>query len=111
MPLPALLKLGRDLRDEFIRMEDDTGASARNVVDRIVCADYSRIVINALRGEQRKERGGKEEGRVAVRGGSNYEKARGGRERERMRKTRILSRSPTRSETPVVSRTSQARST
>ena len=45
------------MRDEFIRMEDDTGASARNTVNRIVCADYSGIVIDAHRGEQRKERG------------------------------------------------------
>ena len=52
------MPLSRDLRDEFIRMEDDTGASARNVVDCIVCADYSGIVVDTLRGERRKEKGG-----------------------------------------------------
>ena len=38
-------------------MEDNTGASDRNVVDCIVCANYSGIIINMLRGEKRKERG------------------------------------------------------
>ena len=38
-------------------MEDDTGASDRNVVDRIVESYYNGIVIGALRGKHRKERG------------------------------------------------------
>ena len=58
-------------------MEDDTGASARNVVDRIVCADYSGIVINALRGEQRKERG-EGGGKGGGQGGKRLRKGEGG---------------------------------
>ena len=69
--------LSRDIRDEFIIMEDDTGVSAHNMVDRIVCADYSGIVIDALRGEQRKERG-EGGGKGCGQGGKQRRKGEGG---------------------------------
>ena len=48
--------LSQYLRNEIIRMEDDTGMSVRNMVDCIVCTDYIGIVIDALRLKHRKER-------------------------------------------------------
>ena len=62
--LQSVLKLGcrdvrlrQDLRNVFIQMEDNTGSSDRNVLDHIVCADFSGVVIDVLRVKQKKERG------------------------------------------------------
>ena len=51
------MPLSQDLRGKFIIMEDSTGESACNVVDCVVCTNYRSIIISALRGEQRKEKG------------------------------------------------------
>ena len=58
-------------------MEDNTRVSACDVVDCIVCADYSGIVIDTLWGEQRKERG-EGVGKGGGQGGKQRRKEEGG---------------------------------
>ena len=47
--------LGEALRADLLRSEKESGAPAENVVKRIVCNDYSKVVIDVLR-ERQKQR-------------------------------------------------------
>jgi SAM-dependent methyltransferase len=50
------MPLGANLADEMNRLQGETAAKATSVIDKIVCCDYSEIVIQALKDEQSKKK-------------------------------------------------------
>lgn len=49
------MPLGRDLSMELTALEDTTGAKAGNIVEKIVCCDYSPAVIDLCKENQRRD--------------------------------------------------------